>query len=254
MDLLPRSGVEGSPLQGLGLASDYDGIYHLAAAKPSEDLKSQLQSNVELGAHLAEWASEHKIPLIAAASYWQYAQGTQWSFPQAQPNSLYAATKAAFTLLLDYYARDKGLQALSLVLFDVYGEDDSRPKLLSALPKLLRAGEPLNLTKGEQEILAVHVEDVVEGFVQAPRHLEPGQHRVFALGDWDQRRTLRQLVEQAQQLQQQQAAAPLCELKWGARPYPQGQVMKLPQVPPLPGWQQEISWDQGLGRMFNYEG
>ena len=44
------------------------------------------------------------------------------------PNTLYAATKHAFQDILFFYRERRGVRSVSLILYDTFGENDTRPR------------------------------------------------------------------------------------------------------------------------------
>jgi CDP-3, 6-dideoxy-D-glycero-L-glycero-4-hexulose-4-reductase len=95
--------------------------------------------------------------------------GTSWQFSDSakyRPFNLYAASKQAGQDLLAHYAL-RGLKALQLIMFDTYGESDTRPKLLNILKNSCASDEEIGTTPGDQEIDLVHIDDICEGVVLA---------------------------------------------------------------------------------------
>jgi CDP-3, 6-dideoxy-D-glycero-L-glycero-4-hexulose-4-reductase len=95
--------------------------------------------------------------------------GTSWQFADSdsvRPFNLYAASKQAGQDLLSHYAL-RGLKIVDLIMFDTYGEDDSRRKLLKLLQDACMRGEEIGTTPGEQEIDLVHIDDVCAGIEAA---------------------------------------------------------------------------------------
>ena len=76
-----------------------------------------------------------------------------------QPNSFYAATKHASDYLLQYFV-DKKTTVVILKIFDTYGEDDNRNKILNLLLKNYKNQTTLSLSPGKQEIDLVNVLDI----------------------------------------------------------------------------------------------
>lgn len=100
--------------------------------------------------------------------------GTSWQFSDAdayRPFNLYAASKQAGQDLLAHYALH-GLKVLQLLMFDTYGETDTRRKLLTILKDACAKDEDIGTTPGDQEIDLVHIDDVCEGVGLAVEELE----------------------------------------------------------------------------------
>lgn len=224
-------------------------VLHLAAWSGSQHIAEQiddiLESNITLGTHLLEAAvSLPRQPVfIWAGSYWQYAHGGD----EPVSNSLYAASKQAFSTIIDYYRQCRGARALGLILHDVYGEDDNRGRLLNLIAHaLMNTSDPLDLTDGSQPISFVHARDAANAFIQAAELLLAGfeipSDGVYAVAT--SKGPLRQQIEGLLSNERERA-----QLHWGARPQPDNIVRALPDIELLPGWTNHISLEEGFERM-----
>jgi nucleoside-diphosphate-sugar epimerase len=221
-------------------------FFHLAA---SADLKNEaencdklFESNVRLGVHLLTYMCRHNVDkFIYAESYWQFDNcGTLGG------NTLYASSKSAFSLLLEYYCRNS-IRAISLVLYDVYGPNDKRNKLLNFVITNTLAKIPIDMTEGAQILDFIHVHDVARAFEIAGQALLDGRdsstfkrHTVRSL----QSLKLRDFIEILGNVIN---ITPL--VRWGVKPYPNYQIMRpwLPsEVWQLPGWMPEIPFNKGV--------
>jgi len=96
------------------------------------------------------------IGFITFGSRWEYNQKGEY-----QPNSFYAATKHASDYLLKYFV-NKQTTIVSLKIFDTYGENDNRKKILNLLLKSYKNQKTLKLSPGKQEIDLVNILDICE--------------------------------------------------------------------------------------------
>ncbi|HVY12473.1 MAG TPA: NAD-dependent epimerase/dehydratase family protein [Alphaproteobacteria bacterium] len=223
-------------------------VFHLAANITPADSpgisEALVQDNVLYGQQLLEaLVATSCRRFINTGSYWEYAADGSYC-----PNTLYAASKRAFQAILQWYAVRHGFSAATLVLYDVYGPDDWRGKLLTALLDQLNHSRPspLAMTQGEQQMDMVHVDDVAEAFLQAEAVLpQPGVIPPAWGVATDRRINLRQLVE----IIQQNAGRPLA-VNWGAKDYPIHQIMQPAQLALVPGWQARYSVEQGLAKLL----
>ncbi len=230
-------------------------VFHLAtlykAQHSPSDVPAMIEANVHLGAELLDGLQAiGGGGFVNAGTYFSYdAQGG------AAPNSFYAATKLSFQQLLDYYAREAGVRAATLVLFDVYGPADRRGKLLPQLIALAQnpgPSSPLGLTPGQQVMDLLHIKDVISAFLiaairtQAGQDAEGGWHRVWCLPS-GLRLSLRDVVTMIETL-----SGKSLSVTWGARSYPAHQVFRPTSgLPTLPGWQPQISLEAGIREMLN---
>lgn len=222
-------------------------VFHLAAvaraSHSAADLDSILQAGTTLAAQLCEACATSGAKLILAGSYWQYAADGS-----ARPNSLYAVCKQAACEMASWYARARSLGVVELVLFDVYGPDDPRPKLLPALIARLGSSDDLPLTPGDQPLDLVHVDDVVRAFLQAvdaPDVFLPGHAAKYAVRGGDPR-TLKEIVGVLEDVAGRRVAC-----RWGGVPYPPHQIFELPlSLPSLPGFAPLVDLRSGLRSML----
>lgn len=227
-------------------ASRPDLVYHLAAyytgSHSAGHIQKLLDSNIGMGLHLLEAMSAHRVPfLVSASTVMAHYQGEKY-----QPLNLYAATKQAFSDLLAYYVDAGMLRAVTLVLSDTYGPGDHRPKILNLVKQAAENEERLPLSDGEQDYDVVYIDDVVHAFWQTGELLL--QHT-----DWTNEVfqicsqapvSLRQTVEQMLQVNHLTLDA-----GWGERTQPPREIRKAIRLyPTLPGWEPQVSLEDGLKR------
>lgn len=225
-----------------------DVVFHIAADGRSdhevEDVIPLLQSNILFGTQLLEAMARSRVRyLVNTGTYWQHYNNKQYS-----PVSLHAAYKQAFEKIVQYYIETAGLRAITLVLFDTYGNADRRSKLLPMLLDARRRNRPLAMTRGEQQIQLVHIDDVVEAFVVAANRVRRQKgtgHNRFAVrsGPPIRVRDLVALVENVAHCR--------IPVRWGARRYRAREVMKpWTGGQQLPGWSARIGLRDGIARLL----
>ena len=194
------------------------------------DIDSLILSNVLFGNQLVEAMRVNEVVcLVNTGTSWKHFNSDEYN-----PVCLYAATKQAFEAILEYYVRVCSNRVITLDLFDTYGPNDPRQKLLQLLKKSARLGATLDMSPGDQLINIVHIDDVIEAYLIAAKLLlddeEPRHERyVVSAG---QPLPLKELVRIYTE-----ATGHTVSVNWGSRPYRQREVMvpwtggKL-----LPGW------------------
>lgn len=246
---LPRAHVtrEGEAIHRLCAEFRPEVVIHLAAYYVSEhrpeDVAPLVEANLLLGTHVLEamraCGCRH---MVYTGTSWQHYQGADYC-----PVNLYAATKEAFSALAQYYLDAEGFRLLELHLYDSYGEDDPRPRLLNLLEKSARSGIPLALSPGEQRLHLVHVEDLVAGLCIAGRlvaEMPAGERRIYRLPS-KKMVSLRELVTLFNAADPEHPA----QVDWGARPYRRREVFRpWENAPILPGWTPRIDLETGLAR------
>lgn len=209
-------------------------IFHLASTflseHQSQDIDSLIQSNITFGTHLVEAAIAIGCSqFINAGTAWQHFNNERYS-----PVNLYAATKQAFEDILKYYVEVCGLKVIILKLFDTYGPDDPRPKLVNLLKRAAGTGETLCMSPGEQLIDLVHVDDVVNAFCVAEKiisEIDIGVVKEYGVMS-DSPITLKEVV-----LKFEKEIGKNLKVDWGCRPYRVREMM-IPcnSLSVLPNW------------------
>lgn len=214
-----------------------DVVFHLATYYTTihtyEELDRLIGSNVTFGTKLLDAMSANAVTrLVYARSSWQHYRDDSY-----EPANLYAASKEAFDAIVKFYTAARGLQTIRLTLFDTYGEDDRRNKLLAILPQLAAEGRRLALSPGEQQVDFVHAEDVARAFLLAGNYLADGHYELC--GDYivssGTAVTLRELIRRYEALRGERMP-----VDWGARPYREREIMfpwRGGRI--LPGWERK---------------
>jgi nucleoside-diphosphate-sugar epimerase len=218
-----------------------EAIYHLAAvhAEPPtfDQMMAMLHCSLLLGVALLHGASAcRQAPVfVHAGTYWQFDEDAY------APNTFYAAAKQSLHDLHVYYERAHGVRGVTLILFDIYGPRDTRPKLWSKLREAER-GTTFPLSEGRQLMELVHVQDIAQAFLQASSLLlQRFPLEAFHAVRSGVRITLRELLEAATH----RGAIDL-QFEWGAVAYWPGQIFEPWQGPILPGWLPSIHPVDGI--------
>ncbi len=222
-----------------------DVIFHLAAihSEPPtfDEMMGMINCSLMLGVALLHGAQacKNRPVFVHAGTYWQFNDGVY------QPNTFYASAKQALHDLLSYYRRAHTIPSVTLVLYDIFGPDDTRPKLWSKIQQA-PAGSVFPVSEGRQFIELVHVKDIARAFIQAASLLLEGAPlEPFHAIRSDVRLTLRQLLEEVQR----RAALDLT-FNWGAIPYWPGQIFEPWHGPLLPGWSPTIDPIDGITQLI----
>lgn len=221
-----------------------DVVYHLASAiiteHQPENISTLLNANIIFGTQILEAMKKSGTKLlINTGTYWQHYNSNDYN-----PVDLYAATKEAFERLIKYYVEAEGIRVITLKLFDTYGENDKRPKLINLLNKFADEGTELNMSQGEQELDLVHIDDVVEGFVKAYEYLivkKNLNYESFAIAT-RRKVKLKELINIFESI-----SGKKINVNWGGREYRKREVMKLWNAYNLlPNWEAVINLEEGL--------
>jgi nucleoside-diphosphate-sugar epimerase len=219
----------------------------IAPHKPA-DVLPLLQSNIVFGTQLLEaLTAEGTRGLVNVGTWWQHYHDEPY-----RPVALYAATRQAFQDIVDYYADATPMRAITLKVFDTYGEDDPRPKLLATLARAALEGTALDMSPGDQPVDYVHVDDVMDAFMLAGRRLIAGDvvgHEKYALAT-RKPVTIRQLVS----LFEKESGRRL-PINWGVRPHRPREMMQTCRAGEwLPAWQPKVELAEGIRRFLAERG
>jgi nucleoside-diphosphate-sugar epimerase len=201
-----------------------------------------LNSTVILGAALLHGATlcNHPPVFVNIGTYWQFGEGQQGY----SPNTFYSSVKQGMHDLMIFFRRSHGIRAVTMVLYDVFGPDDTRPKIWTKLAHA-RPGSRFLVTEGRQYIELVHVDDVVQALLLAADELGYGvsmepTYAIFSKA----RLTLKELLEKVHE----KAGLDL-EFIWGGIDYWPGQIFDPWRGNCLPGWQPLIDPIEGVTRL-----
>lgn len=219
-------------------------VFHLAslfiAEHESKQVENLIDSNLKFGSYILEAMRNSDTKLIInTGTSWQHYHTNDYN-----PVCLYAATKEAFMDILKYYVEGEELRTITLKLFDTYGENDKRPKLINLLNKFSEEKTELNMSKGEQMLDLVHVDDVTEAFIKAFEYLsEKKELKMEEFGISSGREIkLNEVIEIFESISKKKI-----NVNWGAKPYRKREVMKLwTNFEKLPNWECKISIEEGL--------
>lgn len=116
-----------------------------------------------------------------------------------EPNSAYSFTKASATLYCGWIAREREQAITTLRLYSAYGPWEEPRRLVPTLVLngLDRRLPPLVDPRVARDF--VYVDDLVDAFVRAAEHAQPGVPEVFNVGSGAQT-TLRELADVARQV------------------------------------------------------
>jgi len=216
-------------------------VFHLATLScyehKSEDISDMVDSNIKLGTFILESMKKYQCQYFSNTStYWQNYQNNNY-----QPICLYAAPKEAFEKIIDYYCLDKEFKAISLKLYDVYGYDDHRKKLLNTL-LTTSTTESIDLIEEEHKLYTVFIDDVIDAYINAMSiiKISKKQHSVYGVYGKD-KYSLKEIIKILQELSNKKF-----NINFGKIAYHKFQIMDPFNVKKLPKWNAKISLKNGL--------
>lgn len=205
-----------------------DVVLHLAAPLATADARTIVEAAVGLPTALAAGAEACASPpvVVETASWWEWDEAGAHA-----PLNAYAAAKSAGRALLAQAHRRGTLRLVSLIIHDLYGPKDPRPKLLPKLLAAARMGEAVPMTEGRQVIDWLHVDDAADAVLGAAQAAPATGARPALFAASAERRDIRAVVDLIQ------AAGGRLDPQWGALPTPAHARARPGDVaPPPPGW------------------
>jgi len=220
-----------------------DTIFHLAGKyvrnEMPEDISELIAANITFGSQLLEAARHSTVKsFINTGSYSQFAnnEGTAINF--------YAAAKQAYADILSYYVDLNVFNAVSLIIFDVYGPEDWRPKLFPALAAAQKDGTVIPMVTKSMPLYPVYIADVTTCFIQAASLLENNpaalNGRKFAVRE-NQATTVEEIVAAFEKLGDKAIT-----VEWETWPEPHRSVEMLWRGETLPGWEIQHNLADGI--------
>jgi len=224
-------------------------VAHLAslyiAEHQASDIDNLIDSNVRFGLFVLEAMNIAGVrKLLNVGTSWQNYHGDEYN-----PVNLYAATKQAFEDLIQYYVKACGFRCITLRLFDTYGENDERKKLIQLLIETALWGQSLDMSPGGQKIDLCHVDDIchaMEMAINQLAELRSANSLVYGTSSGS-RVTLKELVRLVEQV-----TGKSLTINWGARNYRNREVMEpCDNYAPVPGWLPKVGLQDGIARVYN---
>jgi nucleoside-diphosphate-sugar epimerase len=230
-----------------GLAAQLEGVdtvLHLVAMyvrdhRPA-DVAGLVEAQVGLGARLLDAMRLAGVRRLVVTDSWFAHRGPDG----AGALDLYAATRQAFDAIVRWYEEAHGLLATRLVLYDTYGPDDPRRRLVPALLRARETGAPLPLVDGGDLLDLVHVDDVARAYRRAVQLLAEAPEQVAGRAWAVRSGVARTAVELCRLLER--VGGKEIPHQLGGWPAPE-RTMGAPWPGPwLPGWRPEITLEDGL--------
>lgn len=121
-------------------------------------LRDLVESNVYYPSQLLENCIKNNVKFINLSSNWQMKNKEKYN-----SINLYAASKNSFEILLSYLIETGQINASSIILYDTYGPNDSRDKILNSLIMNAIQNRDIELTYSKKQINLTHISDITNG-------------------------------------------------------------------------------------------
>lgn len=227
----------------------FDGVIHLAthflSAHEMTDIETLIDANITFGTKVIEGAAQARVPwFVNTSTFSAYSEEDVY-----EPANLYSATKKAFEDIVSFYAAAGSIQTLTLLLFNTFGENDTRKKIFNLWKSAIDSQTPIDMSPGEQIIDINHIDNIVDGFCRAIALLADDAHKslsgkTFSLPS-SERMTLRELGTLFFTTLGQSIL-----INFGAQPYRPNEIMEPIVGTPLPGWTPQVTLVEGIKRTY----
>ena len=227
-----------------------EAVVHVAsffvAEHKSDQIIDLVTSNILLGTQILEaMALSNCSKLVNIGTSWQHFLQEKYN-----PVCLYAATKQAFEDIARFYVEAKNISITTLKLFDTFGPNDKRQKILPYLLDPKNANkDKVDMSPGDQMIDLVYIDDVVTAILSALERLKDERDKgateyTVSSGHPIKLRDLVAIIARF--------TGNKSEFNWGAKAYRAREVM----VPwsggkTIPGWNAHVTIEDGLKRILD---
>lgn len=203
------------------------------------DIETLISSNIKWPNLLLEASSRSNIScLINIESYWQNFQ------QEAGPANLYAATKNAFAEILKFYSNRFQMKVYNLTLYDVFGPEDNRGKIISLLLDACVKQKTIETTAAQQVINLTYIDDVISGLQKSVDLILNEKQKVFKNFEVCHSKEF-PLIEVIKLITEFTGNS--ASILVGKKPYPQNiQMQPKHFYPTLPEWRAKISLESGI--------
>ena len=150
--------------------------------------------------------------------------------------------------LIAKYVENFEFQVINLFIYNVYGEEDQRDKIIPSLFKIDRI-YAIDLSPGIQLLSMTHVDDIIKAYVLAIDRITHDAYNYNAENYYlvnENLILLKGLVRIIEEIRGE-----YLKINWGGYSYSSYQIM-TPRIIKqyLPGWRLEISLQEGLKRVL----
>lgn len=225
-----------------------DAIIHLASIQhyiqSDETLEEMINTNIKLGIELLEVISQIDCSIfINLSTYFKYYDSTEYN-----PVNFYAASKKAFEDIMIFYVENYCKTGITLDIYDIFGENDSRNKLYKLVLDSLDSKSSLGITPGEQLLDLVYIGDITRAIIMIleSEKLQVEGYFEYSLSSERQItvKTMIQTIENKSGL--------TANVLYGDIPYRNRVVMKpVVRNLKLPGWTVEVIFEEWISNYIN---
>ena len=202
------------------------------------DIKKLIDCDINYLNNLLESMANFKInKLITFGTYFQFFNGNKFS-----PKNLYAVYKQLIFTLSKYYYLQFSISHIQLILFDTYGTDDYRDKIIPTLINLNPSRE-FKLGNKKNLFFPLHADDLLNG-IKRSMDLLDFKNKIYAQYSLrGNRTTLIELVNTIEELRNIKLNIKWSKNKENSEKFNNFHIKKLPR------WTPQIKIKKGLNSL-----
>lgn len=176
--------------------------------------------------------------LITFGTYFQFFSDNNFS-----PKSLYSAYKQLMFTLSKYYYLQFSISHIQLILFDTYGPDDYRDKIIPTLINLSPSKE-LKLGNKKNLFFPLHVDDLLNG-IKTSMNLLDFKNKIYA--QYSLRGNITTLIELVNVIEKLRNLK--LNIKWSKNKINSEKFINF-QIKKLPKWIPQIKIKKGISSLL----
>ena len=190
---------------------------YLSSSDEFNDAKKLINSNITFLINLLDCFKFCDLDyFINTGTFAEYSCNND----ELEPAYLYAATKSASRIFIDYYSKMYKFKYCTIIPYSIYGKSDSNKKILDIIYDSLGNNDCTALSPGNQILDFIHINDVVYYYRTLIKKLDLYDNKnVHKLGTGTGH-TLKELVKIFENLSNKKA-----NIKWGAVKYRKNDIM-----------------------------
>ena len=209
------------------------------------DVNNILSSNIIFGTHLLE-SMKHSgcKKFINAGTIWQNYYSNKYN-----PVCLYAASKQAFQDIERYYFEVENVSFINLKIYDSYGPNDTRGKIVQYLLKQNNPKKIIKMGNANQILNFVYIDDILNAFNISIKKIFKSKIPLFKTYSLPGQKaiTLGNLAKLIKEKYNKKFI-----IKWNSYPKRKREILKNNQsIEILPGWKPKITLKNGLEKIKN---
>ena len=182
------------------------------------NISELIDANIKTPLKLLYLSSKSIKRLISPSTYIIY----NGSLKKIKPSNFFASLKYSFSLIAENEARNKGFLYDEVIIFDTFGENDTRNKILNQVKNNFLKNKKIKMTPGKQILDISHIDAISDGFINLifKKKAKNKFKRTF-FASTGNRLTLKNLIKKCIKILRKDL-----NIKWGVLNYRKNVIMK----------------------------